>query len=383
LESLGILAGGIAHDFNNLLTPMLGDASLALLDLPRNSPARVRLQRIKKAAHRAAAITNQMLAYTGKKSAAVDPLDVSQLVRDMAQLLEGAASGKAELIYELAENLPSIEADAAQLSQVVLNLITNAIESIKEGTMGRAILRTGLVESEKVELQFLYGDEGVLPGSYVFVEVVDSGCGMSAAIQAKIFDPFFTTKASGRGLGLAATIGTVRGHGGAIELESEVGQGTRFRVLFPSMGRRALSAESTEIAIEQWRGSGTALVVDDDEGVRGLVKEILERAGLKVLEAHDGSEAVEIFRNQDDEIDVVVLDRTMPRIGGEEAFDQIRQIRPDARIILLSGYSEESATWLFVSRGLDAFIHKPFEPMVLVDRVRRIFESRDRPKPSG
>jgi PAS domain S-box-containing protein len=374
LESLGVLAGGIAHDFNNLLTPILGDARLALLDLPRNSPARLQLQQIEKAAHRAAALTNQMLAYSGQRPSAIEPLDISQLVEEMAQLLEAAVSGKVELVYDLAEGLPAVEADAAQLSQVVMNLITNATEAVRDSA-GRVVLRTGQVEAEKVERNFLIWSDALLSGRYVFIEVIDNGCGMDAQTQSKIFDPFFTTKFKGRGLGLAAAVGIVRSHGGAIEIDSEVGRGTRFRVLLPSAERRVLPVAPEDRSIEGWRGRGTVLVVDDDEGVRELVAEILQRAGLTVLLAGDGREAVELFRRQADEIQVVVLDRTMPNIDGEEAFEEIRRIRSDARIILVSGYSEERAAWHCIDQGLDAFLQKPFEPMALLEHVRRILKA--------
>jgi CheY-like chemotaxis protein len=350
---------------------MLGDASLALLDLPQDSPARLRLQRIQKAAHRAAALINQMLAYSGQRPTMIEPIDISQLVEEMAQLLEGAVSGKAELVYDLAEDLPTVEADFAQLSQVVMNLITNATEAVREGA-GRIALRTGRIEAEKVERKFLIGSDALAPGSYVFIEVIDNGCGMDAQTQSKIFDPFFTTKFTGRGLGLAAALGIARSHGGAIEIDSEVGRGTRFRVLFPSAGRRVLPAAPEDASIKDWRGSGTVLVADDDEGVRELVEETLQRAGLTVLLACDGHETVEIFRRRADEIQIVVLDRTMPHTGGEAAFDEIRRIRSDVHVILVSGYPEERAAWHFIDKGLSAFLHKPFEPMALLERVRRI-----------
>jgi PAS domain S-box-containing protein len=374
LESLGLLAGGVAHDFNNLLTPMLGDASLALLDLPPDSPVRQQLQRIQKAARRAAALTHQMLAYSGHESSEIEPLDISQLVNEMAQLLKGAVSGKAEVVFDLAENLPAVEADSAQLSQLVMNLITNAIESI-EGSVGWAVLRTGQIEADKVEKKHLIGNDALLSSSYVFIEVVDNGCGMDAQTQSKIFDPFFTTKFTGRGLGLAAALGIVRSHSGAIEIDSEVGRGTRFRVLLPSAERQVIPATLGDTSIEEWRAHGTVLVVDDDEGVRELVELTLQRAGLTVLLACDGHEAVELFQRRADEIKVVVLDRTMPNIGGEEAFEEIRRIRSDAHVILLSGYSEERAAWHFTGQGFDAFLHKPFEPMELLECVRRIFEA--------
>jgi CheY-like chemotaxis protein/two-component sensor histidine kinase len=305
----------------------------------------------------------------------IEPIDISQLVEEMAQLLGGAVSGEAELVYDLAEGLPAVEADTAQISQVVMNLITNATEAVRDGA-GRIELRTGQIEAEKVERNFLIGSDTLLSGRYVFIEVIDNGCGMDAQTQSKIFDPFFTTKFTGRGLGLAAAIGIVQSHGGAIEIDSEVGRGTRFRVLLPSAERRVLPVAPEDTSIEDWRGRGTVLVVDDDEGVRELMAEILKRAGLTVLLTGEAREAIELFRRQADEIQVVVLDRTMPNIDGEEAFGEIRRIRSDARIILVSGYSEERAAWHFIDQGLDAFLQKPFEPMALLERVRRILEAK-------
>jgi signal transduction histidine kinase/CheY-like chemotaxis protein len=373
LESLGVMAGGITHDFNNLLTPILGDASLALLDLPSDSPARIRIEKIQKAAHRAAALTNQMLAYSGQGPVLIEPIDLSQLVEEMRQLLEGAVSGRAVLVSDLADDLPAVEADATQLSQVVMNLITNASEAVEEGA-GRIVLRTGIVEAEKVDRPSLYGIDELKPGTYVFVEVIDDGSGMDDKTKARIFDPFFTTKFTGRGLGLAAALGIVRSHDGAIEIDSAVGRGTRFRVLIPSADRPVIRRAPPVSLSADWRASGTVLVIDDDEGVRDMVGETLRRVGLTVLLAGGGLEGVEIFRRHADEIRAVVLDRTMPDIGSEEAFDEIRRIRPDARVILISGRSEERATWHFLDRGLDAFLHKPFEPVTLLDRIRRILE---------
>ena len=371
LESLGVMAGGITHDFNNLLTPILGDAELALLDLPADSPIRPRIEQIQRAAQRAAALTRQLLAYSGQEPVLIEPLSVSQLAKEMGQLLEGAVSGKAALIYDLAEDLPSVEADSAQLSQVVMNLITNAAEAVREGA-GRIALRTGIVEAEKVEHRNVVGDSEPLAGRYVFFEVVDDGCGMDAETQSKIFDPFFTTKFTGRGLGLAAVLGIVRSHGGLIEIDSEIGRGTHFRVLFPAAGRAPVIAQPWVTPIEDWRSSEMVLVVDDDEGVRDLLDATLRRAGLTVLLACDGREGVELFRRHADEIRAVVLDRTMPDVGGEDAFDEIRRIRPDVRVMLISGYSEERAAWHFIDKGLDAFLHKPFEPRILLEKIRRI-----------
>jgi PAS domain S-box-containing protein len=373
LESLGVMAGGITHDFNNLLTPILGAAELALLDLSADSPIRPRIEQIRRAAKRAAALTRQLLAYSGQEPVLVVPLSVSQLVEEMGQLLEGAVSGKAALIYDLADDLPFVEADVAQLSQVVMNLITNAAEAVREGA-GRITLRTGIVEAEKVDRRYVVGDSGPVSGSYVFFEVVDDGCGMEVETQSKIFDPFFTTKFTGRGLGLAAALGIVQSHDGFIEIDSEVGRGTRFRVLFPAAERVAVAVDTWVAPIEDWRGSGLVLVVDDDKGVRELLDATLCRAGLSVLLANDGREGVDLFRRHSDEISVVVLDRTMPDIGGEDAFDEMRRIRPGVPIMLISGYSEERAAWHFIDKGLDAFLHKPFEPRALLERIRRIID---------
>ncbi len=377
LESLGVMAGGITHDFNNLLTPILGDAELALLDLPHDSPIRPRIEQIHRAARRAAALTRQLLAYSGQGPVSVEPIGLSQLVEEMGQLLEGVVSGKAALIHDLAEGLPAVEGDVAQLSQVVMNLITNAAEAVREGA-GRISLRTGIVEAEKVERRYVIGNFEPAARSYVFFEVVDDGCGMETETQSKIFDPFFTTKFTGRGLGLAAVLGIVRSHEGLIEIDSEIGRGTRFRVLLPAAKRAAPPIDPWVTPIEDWRGSGTVLVVDDDDGVRELLDATLRRAGLSVLLARDGREGVDLFRRHADEIRVVVLDRTMPDIGGEDAFDEIRRIRSDVRIMLISGYSEERAAWHFIDKGLDAFLHKPFEPRVLLERIRRIIECDQR-----
>jgi PAS domain S-box-containing protein len=372
LEGLGVMAGGIAHDFNNLLTPILGSASLALLELPASSPARERIEKIRKAALRAAALTNQMLTYAGIGPVAVEPVDLSRVVREMAQLLESSISGQSTVVYRLDANLPLFEADDAQLSQVVMNLLTNAVEAVGEGE-GRIAMATGTTQVDASSgLQTPFGED--LPeGAYVYLEVSDTGCGMDDETRSRIFDPFFTTKFTGRGLGLAAVLGIVRGHRGAIEIESEPGRGTRFRVLFPSARAQRAADAPESVNGREWRGSGMILVVDDDEGVRDLAEESLKRAGLSVLCASDGRTGVETFHQHQDEIRAVLLDRTMPDISGEEAFDEIRRIRPDARIVLVSGYSQERAVQGFSDRDLAGFLQKPFLPETLIEKIRAVF----------
>ncbi len=373
LESLGIMAGGIAHDFNNLLTPILGGTTLALMDLPRDAVARSRIRMIQKAAHRAAALTNQMLAYAGQESLSMEVVDLSKLVREMSQLLESGVSQKAEVVYELRNDVLPVEADAAQLSQVVMNLITNASESMGDGS-GRISIRTGVVEVDRATLSNAIAGNDLHEGTYAYFEVEDTGCGMNAEIRARIFDPFYTTRFTGRGLGLAAVLGIVRSHDGAIELDSVPGVGTRFRVMLPRSHRSAPRPLPASSDIENWKGSGTILVVDDDDGVRDLTQNTLERAGLRVLLAEDGREAISIFRAHADEIGAVLLDRTMPGSSGVEVFDQLRRIRSDAKIVLVSGYSEESLSQQFAGRDLAGFLHKPFLPTSLLIKIQTLLQ---------
>ncbi|MCZ6824409.1 MAG: PAS domain S-box protein [Gemmatimonadetes bacterium] len=373
LESLGVMAGGIAHDFNNLLTPILGEASLALLDLPADSPARARLQLIQKAAHRAAALTNQMLNYAGKGWLEPAQLDLSRIVREMGQLLQSVVSKEVALVFELAEDLPEINADAAQLGQVVMNLIMNASEAMGDSG-GQLTVRTGTVDATRGYLDQNSPGNDLPEGRYVYFEVLDGGCGMDAETRLRIFDPFFTTKFQGRGLGLAAVLGIVRGHGGTIDVESEAGRGTRFRVLFPGSDRSRAHGPAEPVATEEWRGSETVLVVDDDAGVREYAQEILERSGLSVICAADGREAIEFFQRHSEEISAVLLDQSMPGMSGDDALDEILKIRPNVPILLVSGYSEKRVSELFAGRRLAGAIQKPFLPTTLIEKVRQALE---------
>jgi nitrogen-specific signal transduction histidine kinase/CheY-like chemotaxis protein len=374
LEGLGVMAGGIAHDFNNLLTPILGDTSLALLDLPADSPLRTRLQRVQAAAHRAATLTNQMLSYAGEESLHVEALNLSTLVEEIGQLLETAASREAVLVYQLQRDLPLIEGDPARLSQVVMNLITNAAEALGDDE-GRIIIRTGKVDLAPDDCKIRVIGSELPPGAYVFFEVIDTGCGMDDDTLARIFDPFFTTKFTGRGLGLAAVLGIVRAHRGAIELKSQPQKGTTFRIFLPSTNRRFTRQPTLATDVENWHGEGTILIVDDEEGVRDMCADTLSRAGFTVICGTDGREGIELFERHVDEIRAVLLDRTMPNTSGDEVFDEIRRIRPHSRIILTSGYSEKRAAQQFVGKGLNSFLQKPFLPPVLLQTLKQVLEA--------
>ena len=373
LESLGVLAGGIAHDFNNLLTPILGAAGLAIEELPEGSPVRDRLATIMRAGRRAAALTDQMLAYAGQRPLRVERVDLSRLVRDIRELAGSSISGKTTFALELAPHLPAVEGEAAQLSQVVLNLVTNASESLRDGG-GPVTVRTGTVDIEEPPPGALFA-ESMKAGPHVFFEVEDSGEGMDEETASRIFDPFFTTKFTGRGLGLAAVAGIVRAHHGAIEFDTELGSGTRFRVLLPVAQKAPEETVVSPSSPSSWQGQGTALVVDDDEDVRDLAAAVLRRAGMKVLTAADGHEGLKLFGQHLDEIRVILLDRTMPVLSGADTVEAMRGAKPDAKIILISGYSEEHATAELMDSGVTSFLKKPFDPDTLLAHVQEALES--------
>jgi PAS domain S-box-containing protein len=374
LESLGVLAGGIAHDFNNLPVAVMGNADLALLDVPPPSPARETIEEIKKAAIRASELTNQMLAYSGRGQFEVAAVNLNELIEEMTHLLEVSVSKKIALRKHFGGGLPAIEADAAQIRQVVMNLITNASEAIGEAE-GVIAIHTGVTEIARPSPGEADLD-GLRKGRYVFLEVADTGCGMDKRTKARIFEPFFSTKFTGRGLGLAAVLGIVRGHGGAMKIDSEVGKGTTFRVLLPVGTQKeapAAVAEETQPA-RVWHAPGTVLLVDDEQSVRKVGRAMLERIGFTVLTATDGRDGVAAFRQHADEIAVVLLDMTMPGLNGEEAFRAIREIRGDVPVLLCSGYNEQDATNRFRGQGLAGFIQKPFELDHLADKLREVLE---------
>jgi PAS domain S-box-containing protein len=369
LESLGVLAGGIAHDFNNLLVSILGNAGLALLDLPLDSPVHEVVAEVQTAALRAADLTKQLLAYSGKGRFVLAKVDLGRIVEDMATSL-AASVGKGVLLdLQFAPGLPPIEADATQVRQLLSNLVTNASEALREGG-GTVRIATSLVHADRDDLAGTYVDDTLPPGDFVALEVSDTGTGMSDDARSKIFDPFFTTKFTGRGLGLAATLGIVRAHKGAVKVESELGRGTTFRVLFPAVDAAPASEVAPMTPLAHPDAGGLVLVVDDEEGVRNVARRILERAGYRVMTAVDGRDGVDVFEVHAAEIDLVLLDVTMPRMGGEQAFQELRSVRADVPVILSSGFTEGEATSRFAGKGLAGFLEKPFTPRSMMAKVR-------------
>jgi len=366
LESMGVLAGGVAHKFNNLLTSIMGYTSMAAMELPRKSRVQEHLDQVLDAAKSAAELTQQMLAYSGRGQFVLESLDISRIVEGTARLLESMLSKKAHLVLELAATSPPIEADAAQIRQVLINLATNASDALADRA-GEIAIRTGVMWAEAGELPSLHAGRATPAGLYAYLEVADTGCGIDPETLAKIFDPFFTTKFTGRGLGLPAVLGIVRAHRGSIRVASTPGQGTVVRAFFPTMEEaepEPPAATAPESAL--WTMTGTVLVVDDEEPILLLAKAVLEEVGLTVLTARDGNQAVEVFRDHGDRIHAVLLDVTMPGMDGTEVFRHFHQARPDIRVILCSGYNEHEVSSRLGDDRPAAFLRKPYEPRELL-----------------
>jgi len=369
LESLGVLAGGIAHDFNNLLVAMVGNAELALLEIPRESPVRRYVADIGETAQQAADLANQMLAYSGRGRFIVEELNISRVIREMQSLLSASISKKVILRYELAEQAPPVMADVVQLRQVIMNLVANASDAI-DGRDGQVTIRTGVVDADREYLESAFLDESLPEGEYVFLEVGDTGNGMSVETQKRIFDPFFTTKFTGRGLGLAAVLGIVRGHKGAIRVYSQLERGSTFKLLFPCSRSSRAAEPPKDNRIVDWTTSGRILVADDEERVLVLVERVLKRAGLEAVLAVDGEEAVRLFRTSPRAYRAVLLDLTMPRMDGEEAFNELSRISPQTPLLMMSGYHESEVLPRFAGKKIAGFLQKPFRPQELLGQLR-------------
>jgi two-component system cell cycle sensor histidine kinase/response regulator CckA len=375
LESLGVLAGGLAHDFNNLLTAIVGNADLALMSSNDEAAIREHIGHIEVAAYRAADLTRQMLAYAGKASFKVIPLNLSQAVKEMAQLLGASVNKKANLRYEFAGDLPLIEADPAQVSQVAMNLITNASDAL-DSRSGTITVSTGVMDVDAQTLAGCLFDDGVEPGRFVYVEVSDTGSGMDASVVARMFDPFFTTKFTGRGLGLSAVRGIMRSHRGTLRVTSQPGQGTTVRALFPVGGPLLEPKPTPRPTDASWRGQGTILVVDDEQSVRQVSGVMLEAFGFSVISATDGEHAMAAYHQSRESIRAVLLDMSMPVMNGDETFVALKRVNPEVKIVLCSGYTERDATARFPGRGLAGFLQKPFAADDLIALMRRVLEEK-------
>jgi signal transduction histidine kinase/CheY-like chemotaxis protein len=372
LESLGVLAGGIAHDFNNLLVAMMAQTSLALVKLPSDSPALSHIKKAVKAAENAADLTRQMLAYSGRGQFERKAISLNLLLEENLHLFQVGIPKNVKLISQLTEPLPLIEGDRGQMQQVVMNLIINAAEAIDHYHVrqGQVLVKTGtesLIEDDGRFWQ--YTGSYLSPGHYVTLEVQDNGCGMDAQTMARMFDPFFTTKFTGRGLGLAAVQGIVRGHRGGLHVVSNVGAGTTFTLFLPAAADQPPDqlVSSKDDSAPPHRG--IVLVIDDETAVRDAVSDILALEGIQTITAVDGAEGIAHYQEHQKEIQLIILDLSMPGLSGEETYAELKKIDPDARILISSGYSQNEVSYRFNDQDALGFLQKPYKLTTLIETV--------------
>jgi len=367
LEAIGTLAGGIAHDFNNLLMCIQGNVSLMLLNMDSTHQYYERLENVEKQVESGARLTSHLLGYARKGKYKVKPVDLNQLVEEICETF-GRTRKQITIRRELADDLFPIEADSGQIEQVVLNLLVNAADAMPG--RGDLFLQTMNVTHKDMTGK-LYKPK---PGSYVLLKITDTGSGMDKETMERIFDPFFTTKEMGRGtgLGLASAYGIIKGHGGYIDVESKKGKGTTFSIYLPASKKEVHKAVKT--AEEVIEGTGTVLLVDDEQVILEVGQDLLEAMGYRVLIARDGNEAIEVYKKNRDEIEIVVLDMVMPGMGGGEAYDRIKGINPDIKILLSSGFSIDGEPTEILERGCDGFIQKPFKMKELSQAIREVLE---------
>jgi PAS domain S-box-containing protein len=365
MEAIGTLAGGIAHDFNNLLMVIQGNVSLMLLDVNPAYPHFEMLRTIEKQVQSGSKLTSQLLGYARKGRYELRPIHLNQLVADTSEAF-GRTRKNITIHRDLAGNLFACEADQGQIEQVLMNLFVNSADAMPEG--GDLFLKTANVNFKEIK------GRGYLPnpGDYILLTVTDTGVGMDSKTIDRIFDPFFTTKELGRGtgLGLASTYGIVKGHGGYIEVESEKGRGSTFKVYLPASGKPAQQTVRPSAPIS--KAIGTVLLVDDEEVILDVSEKVLKVLGYKVLVARSGAEAIEIFKKHQDSIDLVLLDIIMPQMGGGEVYDRLKEISPDVKVLLSSGYSIDGEASKIMARGCNGFIQKPFDIMQLSQSIRAI-----------
>ncbi len=376
LESLGLLAGGIAHDLNNMLAGIQGHASLALAEggeLP--GPVAQRLHRIVGACERASKVIQQILAYSGRVECAPARVDLNDQIREMTEFMRAAVPPNIELSLELHPELPPVELDTGQLQQIVTNLLVNAVEAIGSKA-GHIRIATEPLRLTEDDIHNDYPGQNLAAGRFVALIVQDDGCGMEPEIIDRIFEPFFSRKGPGRGLGLSAMHGLIRALHGGIRVESRPGQGARFTVIFPACAvAPAGPAPADDQPEDAQQPHATVLVIDDDDEVRNVIHDMLSYRGMRVLTARHGSQGVELFDRHAREIDVVLLDMTMPDMSGSEVFDRIIEIRPDAKVIIATGYSTTNIASRFGKHRPVGFIHKPFTADTLTDSINQVLHN--------
>jgi two-component system cell cycle sensor histidine kinase/response regulator CckA len=370
LEGLGVLAGGIAHDFNNLLGSIRATSELVLSELPGGSPVCDEVQSIMNVADRAAEIVRQMLAYAGHESSVFEPLNLAELVNEMLQLLKVSISKTAHLTVDLPPNLPAVRANAAEIRQVVMNLLTNASEALGER---EGVISVTVAQVRSGPEQFTDSTRKVLQNNHLRLTVSDTGSGMTEEIQARIFDPFFTTKFAGHGLGLAAVQGIIHRHGGTIKVVSAPGQGSRFEILLPCMSQPVRDTRDLPVPVAPGAiGSGdeTVLVIEDEEPLRFAVSKMLRKRGFSVVEASDGRAGMDLFKSNERKIDAVLLDLTLPGMTSRTVLEELRRMRPDVKVIVTTAYSQDRAREAIGALQPWLYIQKPYRVSEVADLLR-------------
>lgn len=375
-ESLNVMAGSIAHSFNNLLMVVLGNLELALTQIPSPSPTSSYLENADKAARRVAELSKLMLTYVGQAGGDIRTVNLSESIREMAEILGATIPKNVSLKLDLSTEPAFFKADPSQLRQVVMNLVTNAAEAVADSE-GTITISTGTKYCNAAALRGPFQEAEPEEGDYVFLEVADTGSGMDEDVMARAFDPFFTTRFTGRGMGLAAVLGITRAYKGTVTLASQPGKGTRATVLFPALEGAVKASVSTDEEAESWLGDGTILLVDDEELVLDVGKAMLEELGFYVVTACDGLEAIDVFTEYQAELACVLLDVTMPRMGGEDAYWRLKDIKSDVPIIICSGYTEDQVAERFREQLPAPFIGKPFKLAELSTVIRSVTEKID------
>ncbi|PIE52687.1 hypothetical protein CSA37_05525 [Candidatus Fermentibacteria bacterium] len=371
LESLGVLAGGIAHDFNNILMAIMGNAEMALHDIDLSMETEGYLRDILSASKRASGLTKQMLDYSGRNEPKSKPVDVNQVIQDTGMMLSVSVSRKTTLEYDLAANLPDVFADPVQqLQQVIMNLMTNASEAL-ENKPGTVKLSTALKLCRAGELNETFVNDDLTPGNYVIIKVSDTGKGMDSKTLSRVFDPFFSTKFTGRGLGLAAVLGVIRAHKGAIEVTSEEGKGSVFTVYLPACSEYRRKNKK-KAAIKPSSGEGHILLVDDEDSVKEITGKMLSLLGYSVDFASDGREALEKYRNDPERFACVILDLTMPVMDGAEAFRRILELNSEAKIIVSTGYTEDAVIKEYSDLNIAGMLQKPYSLSDVSQVVKKV-----------
>lgn len=373
LESLGVMASGIAHDFNNLLSAMLGQASVAKLKLPPDSPAIKHIDRSIAAAERAADLTRQLLIYSGRGQVERKLVNLNQILEENLHLFEVAVPHTIQLQQHLVPDLPPIMADPGQMQQVIMNLLMNGIQAIGDKP-GCITIYTKVHHLTAANTPFIwqYGSNLPIPGPYVVLEIEDSGAGMSPETLNRIFEPFFTTKETGHGLGLATVLGIVRTHQGGAQVESTPGIGTTFRLFFPAITQQPepAAAEPPEVA-SLTKLTGLILIIDDEDSIITTLKDILEMEGLIVLTASSAMAGLQIYQERHTEIDLVILDISMPGVDGIEALRQLQAIHPEIRVIISSGLNRTGKLLPLTLDPTVTYLHKPYGAEKALSEVKR------------